>query len=278
MQFDSLRAFPYPVLRPDVDDYTSGRFEVAVEFAVSEDARSVEASVDVELTVEEVQQEIFAGRAKYAVVFACRDTYYRLTHFSDEDEFVVDFPEGALRGMVEAYPFVVSQAEIPDFSSPAINTEFGPGPFSYEKGAVLAVDEPKAIYVDRDVFQPLGSLFQLVRDDSVDGYEWQVWPTDEKVQIAVGSHLKERLDAVRNNRKFKAVLMNSIYFGAVMQCISYLKEDEENANKKWGGVIKQRCEDEGIDLDGEDEYLVAQRLMNTPFELVDDYVFSGEDS
>jgi hypothetical protein len=36
MQFDSQRAFPYPVWRPDVDDYTDGEFQALVELTFPE--------------------------------------------------------------------------------------------------------------------------------------------------------------------------------------------------------------------------------------------------
>jgi len=37
MQFDSQRAFPYPVLRPDVNDYADGEFQAIVDLTFRED-------------------------------------------------------------------------------------------------------------------------------------------------------------------------------------------------------------------------------------------------
>jgi hypothetical protein len=279
MQFDSLRAFPYPVLRPDIDDYIDADIQVTVEFCPSDDGQNVSASVSFHLSVDELRKEVANGRARYIVVFACRDTYYRLVRSETSEAFNVVFPPGSLRGEVEAYPYVLATKPISDYRSEAINPEFGPGPFQYEVGSVLALDRPQAVYIDRDVFRPLSSVFSLVPDDSLVGHEWQVEPTDEKVQIRLNSELKGRVDVWRNDKAHRAVLMNSIYFGAVTHCISLLKADEGEAlESRWGKVILQRCHNEGIDLKVHDEYLVAQRLMKSPFKLLDAYVFPGVDT
>lgn len=279
MQFDSLRAFPYPVLRPDVDDYVDADIQVTVEFYPMDDGQNVSATVSFHLSVDDLKREVAEGRARYVVVFACRDTYYRRVCSEESQEFDVLFPAGSLRGEVEAYPYILATKTISDYCSEAINVEFGPGPFQYEVGSVLALDRPQAVYIDRDVFRPLSSVFSLVPDDLLVGYEWRVEPTDEKVQIRLSPELKGRVDIWRNDKAHRAVLMNSIYFGAVTHCLSLLKNDDGEAlESRWGKVILQRCYNEGIDIKVHDEYLVAQRLMKSPFKLLEAYVFPGVDT
>jgi hypothetical protein len=73
--------------------------------------------------------------------------------------------------------------------------------------------------------------------------------------------------------------MNSIYFAAVMQCLSLLKHGGVDVNEtRWGKVIGQKCHNQGINLEEHDEYLVAERLMNSPFRLVEAYVFKGAEA
>ncbi len=90
MQFDPLRAFPYPVLRPGVDDYLDGEIQAAIEF--SPDEQDVTASVQVVVSAPEIIQLIKDGKASYAVVFACRDTYFRHVELSQSPVFAVKFP------------------------------------------------------------------------------------------------------------------------------------------------------------------------------------------
>jgi hypothetical protein len=275
MQFDSLRAFPYPVLRPDVDDYIDGDIQVTVEFEPSVDGQEVVAEVAFHLSVKELQEEVEAGRAQYTTVFACRDTYFRHVHASGEESFKVTFPAGRLRGEVQIFPYIASVKLITGYKSKLINSEFGAGPFRYEIGSVLAVDRPQIIYIDRDVFRPLSSVFVLIGDDSIVGHEWQVRTTDEKVQILVSLELKELIDKARNNKAHRAVLMNSIYFAAVMHCISILKAGSEDNDSRWAKVMRQKCHNEGINIEDHDEYLITEKLMKSPFQLIEAYVFQG---
>jgi len=277
MQFDSLRAFPYPVLRPDVDDYVDGDIQVTVEFEPSVDGQEVVAEVTFHLSVKELQDEVVAGRAQYTAVFACRDTYFRHVHASEEDSFKVTFPAGRLRGEVQIFPYIALVKLITNYRSKLINSEFGAGPFRYEIGSVLAVDRPQIIYIDRDVFRPLSSVFVLIGDDSIVGHEWQVRTTDEKVQILVSLELKELIDKARNNKAHRAVLMNSIYFAAVMHCISMLKAGSEDNDSRWAKVMRQKCHNEGINIEEHDDYLIAEKLMRSPFQLIEAYVFQGVD-
>ncbi len=276
MQFDSLRAFPYPVLRPDVDDYIDGDMQVTVEFSPSDDGREVRASVSFHISVDELKDEVAAGRAQYVVVFACRDTYFRHVASVKKTEFEVTFPAGSLRGEVQVYPYISAVKAINKYKSSWINPEFGDGPFKYPVGAVLAVDRPQVVYIDRDVFKPLSSIFVLEKDDDIVGHEWQVRPKDDKVHLVVSPDLKALIDQARNNKAHRAVLMNSIYFAAVMQCLTLLKHGGVDVSEtRWGKVISQKCHNEGINLEDHDEYLVAERLMKSPFRLVDAYVFKG---
>lgn len=276
MQFDPLRAFPYPVLRPDVDDYVEGDIQVTVEFQPSIDGQDVSATASFIVSVPEIEARIAAGEAAYVLSFACRDTYFRHVETTASAEITVAFPPGALRGEVQISPYVAAIKPIQAFACDWINPEFGPGPFVYEVGAVLAIDRPQVVYIDRDVFRPLSSVFVLVRDDALAGHEWQIATGEDKVQIKVSGALKEKIDAARNNPAHRAVLMNSIYFSAVMQCIALIRRDAD-VDGRWAKVIAQKCHNENLMIEDHDEYLIAERLMKSPFQLVDEYVFKGGD-
>ena len=53
MQFDSQRAFPYPVLRPDVNDYVDGEFQAIVELDFPEGAQKFLLTARFALSVDE---------------------------------------------------------------------------------------------------------------------------------------------------------------------------------------------------------------------------------
>lgn len=151
MRFDHQKAFPYPVLRPDIDDYLQSEFQVTVDIEGTKDNKRLSAKVQVAISSEQIKQQIIKGNAAVTVVFSCRETYYRESVTTDKFELTKSFDSGALRGEVVVYPFVVALKSIKNYSAPDINAEFGKGSFSFEEGEVLAAEEPKVFYIDRDV-------------------------------------------------------------------------------------------------------------------------------
>lgn len=167
------------------------------------------------VTLEEIAEAIKKGDAKFVLVLSCRDTYWRTVIETKGTKVSAEFPTGALRGEVQIFPFIIADNDIAAFECPLINSEFGAGPFAFEKGAVLAIDEPTAVYVDRDLFKPITSIFELVVNENIQGPEWQLDCSSDHVRIGMSANMKERVDAVRNETRNKAILINSVYFAAV---------------------------------------------------------------
>jgi hypothetical protein len=77
MRFDHQKAFPYPVLRPDIDDYLQSEFQVSIDIEGAKDNKRLDAKVQVALSSEQIKKEIAKGNAAVTIVFSCRDTYFR---------------------------------------------------------------------------------------------------------------------------------------------------------------------------------------------------------
>lgn len=276
MQFDAQRAFPYPVLRPESLDYSDGEFQVSVDFEVGPDSGPVVARIVCHLSVDEISRLIEVERACFAVIVACRQTFVRHVEKCFAPNFEIRFPPGHLRGEVEIYPFVVATSLIDNYQSPLLNEEWGNGPFCFDAGSILAADEPQIVYVDRDLFRPITSIFCLVKNDNIQNNEWHVSIDDDTVRISVSPANKEVLDRVRNTDANRAVLINSIYYGAVMQCIRYLKAGDVYEDYRWAKVIRTQLQATGVDVDAEDEYLIAQKLLRQPLGLLNAYAFTEE--
>lgn len=273
MQFDLLRAFPYPVLRPGSSDYVDSAVQTVVDFTQSDDNLEITAEAVISVGVDELRELIEAEKAQYAVVFACRDTYFRRSILSNEARLVERFAAGALRGDVLIYPYVVATEKIEDFSCRWINPEFGSGPFGFPSGAVLVADEPQRRYIDRDTFQPISSCFDLVARENIPSNEWQIDTSGDKVRIVVSIGLKQRIDNARNSKQNRAILINSIYFAAVVQCLALLSKDEDVGEQRWAKVFRERLADQHLDLDSHAATWLAQQLMRHPFTIVDRYFF-----
>jgi len=278
MQFDLLRAFPYPVLRPKVNDYIDGDIQATISFEQSVDGLELSAEINFAVSVPEIAARIELEEARFVVVFECRDTYYRHPVMSGVNVFKFSFPVGSLRGEVIIKPYVVVTKAFKDFSSPWINEEFGKGPFSYAEGELLALDEPKTYYIDKESFKPISSAFVLVANENIVTHDWRVDASGDKVRIEVSPALKEKIDSARNANRNKAVLLNSIYFGSVMQCLSYLKQGGgDYEGYRWANIFQRKLEEAGLDIMQHDEAAIAQVLMKQPFSLLETYCFDGDD-
>jgi hypothetical protein len=123
MQFDPNRAFPYPVLRPGVDDYIDGEFQASVAFQSSEGEPHVHLEVEFALSVDEIQKAIDNEQASFIAVVSCRDTYFRRSIPTRSDSLKALLPAEQLRGQVDVFPYVVEDKTIPKYSSKLINFE-----------------------------------------------------------------------------------------------------------------------------------------------------------
>jgi len=274
MKFDRQKAFPYPVLRPESDDYKNVDFQTIVEPIVGKEKLTVKITYTI--SSDEIVEEINKGNAEYVSIISCRDTYFRAFLPSTAPRSENDFDINKLRGEVKVDPYVVVIKEIPSFSSPDINPEFGTGPFNLSIGDVLAQDEPQVFYIDRDVFKPVTSVFELVKKDNLNDGEWTIGFEEDHIQIEVSPNMKKKIDDARNDRDKKVILLNSIYFAAVMQTIQKLKTSPGDfEDRKWAEVIKRQVHNKGCDLEHQDAYLITQRLMLYPLLQLKDLFSQG---
>lgn len=274
MRFDHHKAFPYPVLRPDVDDYLNAEFQVSVDVEGGRENKKIDAKVSVALSSNEIKKEIEKGNAAISVIFSCRDTYFREAVTSSKFDFKKSFDSSSFRGQVIVYPFIVALKPIPKFSANGINKEFRKDSFSFLVGEVLAADEPKVIYIDRELFKPVSSILQIVKDDALSGFQWRIRFDEDKLQILLSAEAKEAVDKARNTKRNQAVLLNSIYFAAIMEAVQKLKEEPELVEeRRWARVIDQQCHNAALNYSAHESYIVAQELLRTPLHLLHQYAF-----
>jgi hypothetical protein len=274
MRFDHQKAFPYPVLRPGVDDYVAGDVQTTVKYTVKAKAKKILAEVSFGLSVKEIATQVSKRNAVYAALFSCRDTYFRDALTSTKPQFEKTFDASNFKGEVIVYPFVVATSEIKKFSCPDINKEFGTGGLQFDAGAVLAAVEPQVFYFDRDLFTPISSIVRIVQGDAEHGFEWKVRLNGDKIDIVLSQEAKKMVDRGRNTAPGRAVLINSIYFAAVTEAIQKLRDlPSEYEESRWAKVLTQQCHNLHIDLEKHDAYRIAQLLLKSPLYLMSLHLF-----
>lgn len=271
MKFDRNKTFPYPVLRPYSDDFVDMEFQATSDFRIEDDSVTVE--VDYVLSSSDILRLISEQVAAYVTVIACRDTYFSVSVRSFDSHIIEKFDGSLFRGEVEVRSYVHIIKDIL-LNSTEVHPDFGKGPFCYGVGDIIAQDETAVFYFDRDLFKPVTSVFDLVKKDTLSRGAWDLRFDQDHVQIEVSPEMKSSLDSARNRPSNRAILINSIYFAAVMQAIEKIRNDSETyGDYKWANIFIQSAHNNSIDIDSGDLHSVAQTLMKHPLLMLEDYVF-----
>jgi hypothetical protein len=263
MKFDSRKTFPHPVLRPNNDDYCSSDFQTNADWTIGKN--KVQLSIIYALSSKEILEEVQKGNAEFVSVISCRDTFFSSIITGKDFSKQVEFQASNFRGEVAITPFIVIKKPIHNFYSHDFNPEYQTKSFALVPGDILAQDEPQVFYIDRELFKPVTSLFDLVAKQELDEKEWKLGWNQNHIQIQVSKNVKKHLDNARNNPNNKIILLNSIYFAAVLQAIVLLKySPDDYEDYKWSDVIEKQILNNGLDLNKDDPYIIAQKLMQYP--------------
>ena len=278
MKYDEYKAFPYPVLRPNSDDYLDCDFQTTVNF--STEKQTILVDVSFAISSPEILEQVELGKAEFVAMVSCRDTYFQHMIRTNERKTQASFAMGDLKGAVVVNPYVIVKSLIQNYTSPDINPEFGAEAFSFKEGDVLAQDEPYLVYFDQESFKPITSLFDFVHRDNLPDGEWSIDFDSDHIQIVLSKKTKETIDNARSsNFKNKVILMNSIYFSAVMQAVQKIQHpDKAYEDKKWAKVFEKNAHNKNCNLENDDAYVIAQMLLQHPLKRMNEYVFKEKDS
>ena len=275
MKYDKNKAFPYPVLRPYNDDFVGKDFQASVSIETIEN--EVEISVEYSLSSKSIRQLIENYEASFVTVIACRDTYYSATIESFTFEAKKQFDQGLFRGEVSInkYIRIIDSVEL---YTDEIHSDFGEGPFIYNVGDIIAQDEPERFYFEREYFKAVTSVFNLVKSDSVPYGEWKLDAENNHIGIQVNPAMKEVLDIARSTRSNQMILINSLYYAAVVQAIDYLKEGEGAYDSyQWAHVIRKKITDRKISLESHHSTQIATAILERPFQMLCESIFKTLD-
>jgi hypothetical protein len=274
MKFDEYKAFPYPVLRPNSDDYLDCDFQTTVNFKTEKQAILVDVSFAI--SSPEILEQVELGNAEFVAMVSCRDTYFQYMIRSHDRNTQASFAMGDLKGAVVVNPYVVANKLIENFSSPDINPEFGAATFTFNVGDVLAQDEAYLVYFDQESFKPITSVLDLVQREDQPNDSWRVDFDGEHIQVVLSTETKRIVDAARSSStKNKVILVNSIYFGAVTEAIQKLKDpDNPYSERKWAQVFMKHAQNKNCNFETDDAYVIAQQMMMQPLKRLNSEVLT----
>ncbi|RFF26709.1 hypothetical protein DZK25_11625 [Wenzhouxiangella sp. 15181] len=183
-------------------------------------------------------------------------------------------PASDIRDEVKVDFFIVATDTVDQFSPSDVNPEYGSSTFSLEPGNVLAQDEPYVFYFDRELIKPVSSVFDIVVNEQLEDGAWQLDLNSDRVKISVSRATKESLDFARASKEHRATLINSLYFAAVLYCVDSIQNSPEDyVSYRWCEVFRKQAHNQGLDLEKQESYILAQALLKNPLNLLTNYVF-----
>ena len=271
MKFDKQKAFPYPVLRPYNDDFVGKDFQGTISIEIEEEF--VNITIDYSLSSKSIQNLLDERVASLVTVVSCRETYFSQSIESFDFRAEKRLLHGLFRGEVYINKYIQILDEV-YLGNEEIHEDFGSGPFLYTAGDIIAQDEPEKFYFGREFFKPVTSIFSLVKNDSLLYGDWKLNADNDYIGIEVNPTMKEKFDIARSSRNNQMILMNSLYYAAVVQAVEYLKEqDDVYSEYRWAQVIKNKIAIYGLIIE-EPATKIASTLLDFPLRMLGDSVFS----
>ena len=276
MRFEDQVIYPHPVLRPDVEDYKDGDFEVVLKYWASPEHSFVEISAQYHLSVPELLHLVKLEKISVGLLVDCRDTFYRKVlplGFGQRENIIID--GGQLHGKVELVPIIYAVTQIIAFTSQDFAEEFKGLQFDLEPGDLVAYGEPEEFYLEREFFKPLESIISLSTIEDKTGFQWDISLDEDQIKIEVSQELSQYIQSARNSSSHRVILINSLYFSALQTAVCFIQR-EPNIEVKWANVIRQKClYTPGLDIQKEEPHLIVQRLLEFPIERLSKSVFNG---
>ena len=232
------KAYPYPVLRNWVDDYSSSEFTMKELVLGSEDADTI-LSVEIVLNDSYLNEQIIDGNLGLAVEINCRETllsrWIQLTSFAED----LRFKKGELSGKFTVQAFLVSLKENSNFQPLGINPEFESTSFEINVGDPVAISliQDAAINFTR---KSQGDSLIVRHIENMGPYEYSVETSGDAIVVSTGEKTHYYYQALAGDKSAKSHLFQSIYKDAVVFAIMALAENPECADLAWGQSLHGR--------------------------------------
>lgn len=268
MKFNN--SFPYPVLSPENDDYTSGsKFETRVE--AQKTFGQLYINLFCSLQDDKIANLINEGKAKYALHVECPQTSFRKIYQSEEAKIVAAIQENDLRGKIDVHPFILANETIEGYTNPNLNDFYTDATITYEKGNILALGEAVEITLFEEDLesQNLPSIVTVRRSESAK--ELVVSLNSPQIIIELPKAIYDQY-AINAGSRLKETILSVVILPSLMEVFYTLKEDSADYSEyKWYQVLEQIFKKNNIPLtqviDGTIPVLrAAQMVLQNPLE------------
>lgn len=270
MKFSDSMRFPYPILSEITDDYSVGQF--GCEYIIEEQKNGALVLTS-NITIDEspkIVELIQQGKVAVGYYIMCRDTYYDVLQPAILGHHSVTIPEGTLFGTVKLRPVAWTTQDNVDLSASTLDPEFSIQPL-VSKGSIVALDNEHRFSMDPKKYQSVGSVFELVSNDTAEPGIFEVDTENSRIKIVTDKNTFERISQLRDTTD-RNYLLCSLFLPALTEVLARVSKAEDEG-KMWYQVLNAKYDELGLDFTATSPVRDAQTLLQQPlnefFELME---------
>ena len=277
MRFDPKKSFGYPVLRKDSSDYINADISTSIELLEVQDSSHIyEIEYHVMIGVREIKDAILSRDLSLVVSFFCPKTLYSESFVTQDLNGRRPVDMRNIKGDLHIDVEVIVNSSTFNLKSSKFNTEFSQlsESFSLKRGDLVAQGWPEKLFIEREVFQSVISLFQWAPDDEMSDGAWRLLAKNDSVQIVANQKQIRYLTSAQLSKEGRAVLLNSIFLPAIVQLISTVVANEFDDSALWFKVLEQKLQATGdVITENSDPIALAQKLLKYPLGALNETLF-----
>lgn len=268
--------FPYPVLRSDTDDFTSGGFAILLDIVEQKGASNVKINYKVELNEPSIKELVDKGKAACGVIVISESTSFEDLKELDLKGGQLEFSSGELLGKV-SFRGIIHAKDVCKIDS-GIHKEFGLS-WSFQNAEFLAIAEEKVAEIGQDKLVSMKTIFAIEEDDEVPGDEIRVVLDRDEISITANAKSCTKIHNMRNHNLGRATLFGSVYLPALIQVLDSIRGgNNEHEGRRWFRVLTSKCNALNINKDEPNLLEDAQKLLKSPLShLFDRKELSGDE-
>ena len=278
MRFDLKKSFGYPVLRSNSEDYLDSNINTSITLIqVPESNSEFFLEYEVDINVNEIIESINNQELILIISCFCPKTLHSISirSFNLNGRNLIDMRD--FRGDIRIDTEIVVNSSEYLLNFKKFHQEYGENSFNLKKGQVVAQAWPEKVFIEREIFTSITSLFQWSTNDEIEDGLWKLVITPLKIKIQINQKQRNLLINSSNSKEGRAVLLNSIFFPALVQLINFAIAGDYDENDIWYRVIEMKLSAMNKVIGpNSDPIELAQLLFKKPLSTLNQTIFKED--
>ena len=256
--------YPYPVIRPYVEDYANTIFTGELAVTPEKDGYYIHPHFSIEN--EEIQDMLNEGLLTYAIQVECVSTWFRRI-FVVTNDAPLKLDPTTIHETVELTPCIIAKQMIDVFTNKDFVEEYRSIQYSVNAGEVIGIGQKRTFdaFYQNDIIKDGTSIVNFEGSDSIKELSCDF--TGNLITITLPTDQFDDYKDCGYNRSKYALLNAILVIPAIVEAIGIICDDEDNPNAQSGFESKSWYKTIVANLKryAENDENKYKRLLSRPF-------------